>query len=678
MSSDFYWESDANHRFTSRTLSAREAADPVFCQTSFVGVLRWQVPHTAPDEAGWQAHRALLDAHLPFRDFEMSNEGSENKLLFVSVSGDPVFDAAGTFTGYRGVGADITARKQVEIELSIAATAFNSQQSMLVTDANNVIQRVNKAFIESSGYSLQEIVGQSPRILQSGQHDKTFYAAMWDSINQHGFWHGELWSKRKNGEVFPKWLSISAVKNRHGVVTHYIGAYIDISERKMAEEKIRKLAFFDQLTGLPNRTLLLDRLQQTMSANARVAAYGALLFLDLDNFKVLNDTRGHASGDILLNLVAQRLSDKLRLGDTVARLGGDEFMVMLSGVEASTQAAAAILIELACQKLLNALAQPYVLSDADFHCSASIGVTLFRGQETSVDDVLRQADLAMYQAKKLGGNTFVFFDPVMESAALEHARLESELRLAIATGQLELYYQPQVAGSNGQILGAEALIRWNHPQRGMVPPNDFIPHAERTGLILPLGQWVLETACRHLAAWAAKPDMAHLTVAVNVSAQQFKLPDFAEQVIATLARTGANPQRLKLELTESIFAGNIDEIVAMMVKLKALGVGFSLDDFGTGYSSLAYLSRLPLDQLKIDQSFVAKIESGDNNMVICAATINLAHSLRLKVVAEGVEDDAQRYFLSTVHHCDLLQGYLYSRPVPHQAFEKLIATWQAR
>ncbi len=676
MSSDFYWESDTDHRFTSRTLSAREAADPVFCQTPFVGVLRWQVPHTTPDEAAWQVHRALLEAHLPFRDFEMSHQGAENKLLYVSVSGDPVLDAAGTFTGYRGVGADITARKQAEIELSIAATAFDSQQSMLVTDANNVIQRVNTAFIESSGYSLQEIVGQSPRILQSGQHDRAFYTAMWDSITQHGYWHGELWSKRKNGEVFPKWLSISAVKDRHGGVTHYIGAYIDISERKLAEEKIRKLAFFDQLTGLPNRTLLLERLQQTTAANARVGAYGALLFLDLDNFKELNDTRGHASGDVLLNLVAQRLSDKLRPGDTLARLGGDEFMVMMSSVEASILADAASEVELACQKLLNALAQPYVLLNADFHCSASIGITLFRGQETSVDDLLRQADLAMYQAKSRGGNTIVFFDPVMESSALAHACLENELRLAIGTGQLELYYQPQVSGSSGQILGAEALIRWNHPQRGLVPPNDFIAHAERTGLILPLGQWVLETACQHLAAWASQPDMAHLTVAVNVSAQQFKLPDFAEQVIATLARTGANPQQLKLELTESVFAGNIDEIVAMMVKLRALGVGFSLDDFGTGYSSLAYLSRLPLDQLKIDRSFVTNIESGDNNMVICAATISLAHSLRLKVVAEGVEDNAQQYFLSTVHRCDLLQGYLYSRPLPQQAFEKLVATWR--
>jgi len=303
-------------------------------------------------------------------------------------------------------------------------------------------------------------------------------------------------------------------------------------------------------------------------------------------------------------------------------------------------------------------------------------VAIAQSQELSAEDMLRQADMAMHQAKGMGANNLVFFDATMETNALEHAQLETDLRSALQGGQFELYYQPQVLGSTNQIAGAEALIRWIHPQRGMVPPADFIAHAERTGLILPLGQWVLETACQHLAEWATRTEMAHLTVAVNVSAQQFKMPDFAEQVMATLKRTGANPQLLKLELTESIFAGNIDEITQMMHKLKALGVGFSLDDFGTGYSSLAYLSRLPLDQLKIDRSFVSHIASGGNNVVICAATISLAHSLKLKVVAEGVEDEVQRYFLSTVHRCDLLQGYFFSRAVPREAFENLVASWQ--
>ena len=677
MSTDFYWESDAQHRFTKRTYSAREAADPVFSQTVFLGRLIWEVSSTSPDANAWQSHkRRVLDAHLPFRDLEVTHQGITKTPLYVSVSGDPVFDATGAFTGYRGVGTDITERKQADIELRIAATAFESQQSTLVADANGIVQRVNKALTESTGYTAQEIVGRPAAILRSEQLGSSFYAAQWESVEKTGHWQGEVWTTRKNGEVFPQWLSISSVRDALGVVTHYIGVYIDISAQKQAEEKVRKLAFFDPLTGLPNRTLLLDRLHQATVTSARSDTCCAVLFLDLDNFKTLNDTQGHASGDQLLQWVATRLLDNLRQCDTVARIGGDEFVVLLPQLQARSPSEAASNVELVCQKLLQALARPYEFAHTDFYSTASMGVTLFRGQETSVDDVLKQADMAMYQAKSQGGNTFAFFDPVMESAALSHAQLETDLRHAIQAGQLALYYQPQVSGSTGHIVGAEALVRWHHPQRGMVPPIDFIPHAERTGLILPLGQWVLEQACLQLAAWAHDPVTKELALAVNVSAQQFKASDFVAQVLATLVRTGANPKLLKLELTESIFAGNIDDIVAMMNQLKAQGIGFSLDDFGTGYSSLAYLSRLPLDQLKIDRSFVANLESDDNNVAICAATIGLAHSLKLQVVAEGVETDAQRYFLSTVHHCDQLQGFLFSRPLPGPAFEALLASWR--
>lgn len=676
MSSDFYWESDAEHRFTQRTFSAREAADPVFCQTVFLGRLIWDVPTIVPSANDWQAHRAVLDAHLPFRDLEVAHQGANTSPLYVSVSGDPVFDALGMFIGYLGVGTDITQRKQADTELRIAATAFESQQSTLVADVHGIVQRVNQALTESTGYSAQEIVGRPAAILRSDRLGADFYAAQWASVEQTGKWQGEVWTTRKNGEVFPQWLSISSVKDAQGVVTHYIGNYIDMSAQKQAEEEVRKLAFFDPLTGLPNRTLLRDRLQQTAAAGLRSGSCCAVLYLDLDNFKTLNDTQGHASGDQLLQWVAARLVDNLRQCDTVARIGGDEFVVLLPQLEARNQELAAVDVELVCQKLLQALAQPYVFAHTDFYSTASMGVTFLGGQEASVDDVLKQADMAMYQAKSLGGNTFAFFDPVMESVALSHARLELDLRQAMQAGQLELYYQPQVSGSSGRIVGAEALLRWHHPERGLVPPGDFVPHAERTGLILPLGQWVLEQACVQLAAWAHQPAMKDLVLAVNVSAQQFKAIGFAAQVLATLARTGAQARLLKLELTESIFAGNIDEIVGMMNKLKGQGVGFSLDDFGTGYSSLAYLSRLPLDQLKIDRSFVANIESDNNNVAICAATIGLAHSLKLKVVAEGVENEAQRYFLSTVHRCDLLQGYLFSRPLPEPDFVDLLASWK--
>ncbi|MCX7239261.1 MAG: EAL domain-containing protein [Burkholderiales bacterium] len=562
-----------------------------------------------------------------------------------------------------------------QMELSIAATAFESQQSTIVTDAKGVILRANAAFLSATGLSAQEVHGQSTRVLQSGRHDQAFYQEMWDTLRRNGFWQGELWSKSATGEEVPKWLTISAVKDAADAVTHYIGTYVDISERKQAQEKIRRLAFFDQLTDLPNRTLLRGRLQQAMTANAHSGDYGAVLLIDLDNFKSLNDARGHASGDQLLIQVARRLHSLAAPADTVARLGGDEYVVILSCVEGGMVPEVASALERHCNRILQVLRQPYTLLGSDFHCSGSVGATLFKGEETPLADVLRQANLAVHQAKQGGGNRFAFFDPQMESAAVAHAQLSEDLRVAIQGGQLELYYQPQVNGENGLIEGAEALVRWNHPTRGMVSPVEFIPHAERTGLILPLGAWVLENACEHLALWATDPAMAALSVAVNVSAQQFMAADFAEQVLATLERTGANPLRLKLELTESLFAGDFEQIVALMHKLKAIGIGFSLDDFGTGYSSLAYLSRLPLDQLKIDRSFVTHIESDENNVVICAAIINLAHSLRLKVVAEGVETVAQRYFLSTVHRCNLLQGYLYSRPVARQAFERMVASW---
>ncbi|HIJ62175.1 MAG TPA: EAL domain-containing protein [Rhodospirillaceae bacterium] len=442
-------------------------------------------------------------------------------------------------------------------------------------------------------------------------------------------------------------------------------------ERKKAEERINDLAFFDQLTRLPNRPLLLDRLRQAMADSDRSDRYGAVLMLDLDHFKVLNDTRGHAEGDLLLQRVASRLIEAVRTADTVARLGGDEFVVILTGINENSLADAAVQVEGIAQKIVSVLGQSYALPSATFHCSASVGVTLFQGEAISAEDLLKQADMAMYQSKNMGGNSFTFFDRNMEIVALDHARAEADLRSALAEGQFELYFQPLIDGRSRNIIGAEALIRWNHPTRGMVSPAEFIPHAERTGLILPLGSWVMETACDHLAAWAERSEMSQLVLSINVSAKQFQAPDFARQMIAILDRTGANPHRLKIELTESLFAGNFDDIVAAMSMLQERGITFALDDFGTGFSSLSYLSRLPLDQLKIDRSFVAGIEAGDANVAICASIIGLARNLKLKVVAEGVETEAEAYFLAAVHRCDMLQGYMFSRPIQRLAFEGL-------
>jgi diguanylate cyclase (GGDEF)-like protein len=438
------------------------------------------------------------------------------------------------------------------------------------------------------------------------------------------------------------------------------------TERRTASDKINELAFFDPLTNLPNRTLLLDRLKQTLAASARSGHYGALLFIDLDNFKTLNNTLGHDMGDLLLKQVAQRLTQRVRQGDTVARVGGDEFVVVLAGLGVHA-GEAAIEMERVSDKMLATLNQPYRLGDVAHHSTASMGVTLFGGAPAAIDDLLKQADLAMYKAKEAGRNAWRFFDPHMESAVKELAALEDDLRRALDQQQLLLHYQAQVVGE-ARVTGAEVLVRWQHPRRGMVAPVDFIPLAEKTGLILPLGRWVLQTACSQLALWASRPEMAHLSLAVNVSAHQFRQPDFVEQVLAVLDETGANPQRLKLELTESLLVHNVQEIIEKMFALKAKGVGFSLDDFGTGYSSLSYLKRLPLDQLKIDQSFVRDILIDANDAAIAKMVIVLGESMGLAVIAEGVEIEAQRDFLAHLG-CHAYQGYLFSRPLPLAAFE---------
>lgn len=571
----------------------------------------------------------------------------------------------------------VGALRESEADLRIAATAFESQEGMIITDVNGVIIRVNQAFTEITGYQAEEAVGQTPRLFKSDRHNKEFFRRMWETLHRTGGWQGEVWNQRKDGEVYPKWLTISAVRDSAGTVTHYIGTHYDMSERKRAEEKIHELAFFDQLTGLPNRTLLRDRLQQAMAASSRSGSYGALLFIDLDNFKTLNDTLGHDMGDMLLKQVAQRLTLCVREGDTVARLGGDDFVVVLAGLSQSDEDAAGT-IETIAGTILSTLHQRHQLGDVAHQSSASIGATLFRGDAASIDDLMKQADLAMYKSKAAGRNLIRFFDPSLESAVNERAALEHDLRRAITEKQFLLHYQAQVVGT-GRVTGAEVLLRWQHPARGIVSPNEFIPLAEETGLILPLGRWVLETACTQLAAWAGQPSMADLTVAVNVSADQFRQPDFVDQVLDVFKITGANPQRLKLELTENLLVHNVQEVVEKMHALKARGVSFSLDDFGTGYSSLSYLKRLPLDQLKIDQSFVRDVLTDPNDAAIARTIVALAQSLGLGVIAEGVETEAQREFLFATG-CHAYQGYFFARPLPIAAFEAFTqqARWLAR
>ena len=567
----------------------------------------------------------------------------------------------------RSVGTvqDITDRYLAEQGLRIAATAFESQEGMVITDTQGTILRVNKSFSNITGYRPDEVIGQTPRLLSSGRHDPAFYQAMWGTIHEKGQWHGEIWNRRKSGDVYPEWLTITAVKDDAGVVTHFVGTMTDITIRKTAEDEIRNLAFYDPLTKLPNRRLLLDRLQQALATSARTGKLGALLFIDLDNFKTLNDTLGHDMGDLLLQQVANRLLACVREGDTVARLGGDEFVVMLEDLTDNASEAANS-AETVGEKILSALNQTYQLKDRLHHSSPSIGVTLFSDHQESIEELLKRADVAMYQSKAAGRNTLRFFDPETQAAVSARAALEVELRTAIVDQQFLLHYQPQLDGK-GRVLGAEALVRWRHPERGMVSPAEFIPLAEESGLILPLGNWVLETACRQLALWSADPATAHLTLSVNVSARQLSLPHFVDEVMALINGTNAPADRLKLELTESLFLDNAEDIIAKMIELKEQHVGFSMDDFGTGYSSLSYLKRLPLDQLKIDQSFVRDVLTDANDAAIARTVIALGHSLGLDVIAEGVETDGQRQFLA-IHGCLRYQGYLFSRPLPADEF----------
>lgn len=564
---------------------------------------------------------------------------------------------------------DITERKLAENDLRIAATVFESQQGMLVTDADNVILQVNRAFTHITGYTAEEVIGRNPRILQSGRQDTIFYTAMWDSINSTGTWEGELWNRRKNGEIFPEHLTVTAVKGQDDRVTNYVATLSDITLSKAAADEIELLAFYDPLTGLPNRRLLLDRLKPALASSQRSGRNSALLFIDMDNFKTLNDTLGHDLGDILLQQVAERLTSCVREVDTVARLGGDEFVVMLEDLsELSTEAMEQT--DIVGNKILAALNRPYLLIAHNYHSTPSIGATLFKGHQQTVDELLKQADIAMYQAKASGRNTLRFFDPQMQSCITARAELEADLRLALAEDQFELYYQLQVYHSD-QVIGAEVLIRWQHPQRGLVAPADFIPVAEETGLILPIGQWVLETACAQIKLWEASEDTQYLQLAVNVSARQFRHVDFVEKVLEVLGRSAIKPDRLKLELTESMVLDDIDDTILKINALREIGVRFSMDDFGTGYSSLSSLRKLPIDQLKIDQSFVHDIVIDPDDAVIVQAIIAMTTNLGMEIIAEGVETEAQRAFLEQ-YDCQVCQGYLFGKPVPIEQFEALL------
>jgi diguanylate cyclase (GGDEF)-like protein/PAS domain S-box-containing protein len=544
---------------------------------------------------------------------------------------------------------DISALIVAEEQLHIAAVALESLEGMMVTNNSGTILRVNRAFSEITGYLAEEVTGKTPAILKSGKHEKEFYAELWRQLLQQGSWKGEIWNKRKDGTIFPQWLTISAVRAVSGITTHYVATFFDISERKQAEAKIREMAFYDPLTNLPNRRLFTDRLSQALVASSRTGQFGALLMLDLDNFKTINDVHGHAAGDRLLIEVAKRLLSTVRESDTVSRLGGDEFVLILENF-GQDELLAAGFIEQTASKILAVLNEPYFIEAGDpsirFHTSASCGIAMFHRSQVATEDLMKRADVALYQAKDAGKNTSRFFSASTQAEVYRNAELMLELRSALEQGHFQLYFQPQLDDQK-RIVAAEALIRWQQPNGTIVSPAQFIPYAEKSGLILPIGHWVLTEACKTLRGWAKSPITASLRLAVNLSARQFHQPGFYDSICTLLDRYGVNPSLLELELTESIVIDNIGDAVAKMNSLKQLGVRLSLDDFGSGYSSLTYLKRLPFNHLKIDQSFVRDIMNDRDDAAIVRTIIAMGRALRLVVTAEGVETEAQHRLSAT-------------------------------
>lgn len=572
-----------------------------------------------------------------------------------------------------GISTDITQQKMTEADLRIAAISFESQVGMMITDANKITLKVNGAFSKISGYTSEEVINNLPVLGSKNHHDPDYLNQIWKEAGLNGVWEGELTSQHKNGDFYPQYVIITAVKDSDQNIINYVISFTDITESKAAASKIENLAFYDPLTQLPNRRLLLDRLNHALIAIHRSELIGALLYLDLDHFKIVNDSRGHDMGDLLLKQVAERLIGCVRADDTVARLGGDEYVIMLENLskehlEAATQT------EIVAQKILVSLSKPYQLGSHQSSISGSIGLVLFDSQKQTPEELFKQADIAMYHAKKSGRNTFHFFDPEMQNTINLRVQMEEELNQALSSQQFKLYYQIQV-DSSGNIVGVEALIRWQHPKRGLVTPFEFIALAEETGLILPIGNWVLNEACKQIKLWEANEVTKNLSVSINVSAEQFYQTDFAEQVKLAVISHKINPRLLKLELTESMLIDNVENVISSMNSLKEIGVLIELDDFGTGYSSLQYLKRLPLHQLKIDQSFVRDITTDKNDKAIVKTIVNMAQGLGLVVIAEGVETLEQLQQLQKIE-CTYFQGYLFSKPSPIEDVEQLLISQQ--
>lgn len=597
-----------------------------------------------------------------FEPHEFERKRSTGKINLVS--GRPMW-VDGKLAGFVTTYTDITERKHTERMLQLSETVFNNTaMGIAVTDSQRRIIKVNAAFCAITGYKECEVLGKTHAVLSSGRQGPAFYQEMWREIEKTGSWNGEIWNRKKSGELYAEHLSIKRVVDKTGAVTNYIGIFTDISNYKIAQDQIEQLSFFDALTGLPNRALLRDRLQQVLHAATRHERHVALLLIDLDRLAHINDSLGHRIGDLLLLRLKERWQPLVRATDTLSRHIGDEFAVIVDDLKNAQDAA-----ELA-ERLLGALNDPFDLEGQEVNVSACVGISIFPTDGGTADTMLKNADVALHHAKESETGRFQFFKEEMNHAAMERLLIESSLRQALARGEFLIYYQPQVDLVSGRIKGMEALARWQHPELGLVSPAKFIPIAEDTGQIVAIGAWIMKQACLQAREWNASPN-TDLTVAVNVSAKQFNHVGFAEQVRQVLQETGLPPHHLELEITESVIMERPEHVVSVMQELRDIGVRFSIDDFGTGYSSLSQLKRFPIDTLKIDQSFTRDIGIDENGTTITRAVIALGRSMQLQVVAEGVETNEQQQFLAE-HGCHGMQGYLFSKPVDAAAFSALL------
>jgi diguanylate cyclase (GGDEF)-like protein/PAS domain S-box-containing protein len=546
-----------------------------------------------------------------------------------------------------------------------AVILTSTRDAVIITDLASKILAVNPAFTEITGYGEAEVLGENPRLLRSGRHDCAFYQAMWASLLETGYWQGEIWNRRKDGEIYPELLTLNAVCNAQGDPVHYLGVATDLSQLRRHEERLQRLVHYDPLTGLPNRLLLEARLQHTLERAGREGTRAAVLVIDLDRFKTINDSHGHAAGDALLVAVTQRLRSRLREEDTLSRLAGDQFVLVLEALHEYQEA------EIMARSIQASLEEPFILPDGcKAYVRASVGISAYPQDGGTAQALLIGADAAVHRAKELGGKQFCYYTSEFNVQARATLVMEDALRRALAQEEFVLYYQPKIDLRSGRIAGAEALIRWQRPDCGLVPPLEFIPAAEKNGLIEAIGAWVIRDACRQMSAWR-EAGLAEIKVAVNVSARQFRCGGLEEEIVQALARYAVEPSHLMLELTESMLVDQPEEAVARMTALKRIGVRLSLDDFGTGYSCLAYLSRFPIDQMKIDRSFVTDIVTDPGAATIATSVIALAHRMRLVVVAEGVEDEAQAGYLWQ-NGCDQIQGYFFSKPLPAEEFAELL------